>query len=274
MSDGNQIEFRQTGGHREPFEVPPVPRPNFAGAVRNYRDLGLPSRDRRIPFDGLVINGLLTALPGEDLARLLPYFEPVALDSGQSLYESGGEVIFAYFPQTTVVSKICSLTDGRTTEAAVIGYEGMVGLASILDDRAPSYSTKVTIGGKAVKISREDLQREFRAGTAIREILLKYAARFISQLSQRVVCNGSHHLDERLSTWLLMLDDRTNGEVLPLTHEQIGNHLGARRAGITNCCNDLRAAGAIDYRRGSINILSREIMEAAACECYQTLCDA
>src|SRR5262245_32941878 len=124
-----------------------------------------------IPFDGLLTNKLLTALPGHDLARLLSYLEPVSLAAGWNVYELGEEVDFVYFPETAIVANFHSLEDGTTTEAAVIGNEGMVGLSAILDSRAPSYWTQVTIAGSAVKCSREVIKQEFARSSTMQEVL-------------------------------------------------------------------------------------------------------
>ncbi|MGH9968698.1 MAG: Crp/Fnr family transcriptional regulator [Pyrinomonadaceae bacterium] len=105
----------------------------------------------------------------------------------------------------------------------------------------------------------------------MQEALLRYLNVLLIQLSQRAVCNGSHRLDERLSTWLLMIHDRSNGEPLPLTHEEIAYRLNTRRAGTTSSCNALRMSGMIENRRGLIRILNRKLLEAAACECYLAL---
>lgn len=247
------------------LEMPPRPR-RFSEFSSNGNGSARP-----IPFDGLLTNKLLTALPGEDLARLLSYLEPVSLEAGRNVYEQGQEVNFVYFPETAIVSNRHSLEDGTTTEAAVIGHEGMVGVPAILDTRAPSYWTQVTISGSAVKCSRDIIKQEFARSPAMQEVLLKYMNALLLQLSQRAVCNGSHHLDERLSTWLLMIHDRANGDPLALTHEQIAEHLGTRRAGITGACNSLRAGGGIRYSRGQMTILDRSVLEAAACECYETV---
>lgn len=147
----------------------------------------------------------------------------------------------------------------------------MVGLSAILDSGAPLYLTQVTVAGSAVKVNRDVIKREFGFGSAMQEALLRYLNVFLSQLSQRAVCNLSHRLDERLSTWLLMIHDRSDGEPLPLTHEEIAYRLGARRAGITSSCKALRISGMIEYRRGLIRILDRELLESATCECYQAL---
>jgi CRP-like cAMP-binding protein len=226
---------------------------------------------RPIRFDGFLTNKLLTALPGKDFARLLPYLEPVSLLAGHDVYEQGRQIASAYFPETAVISHVHPLADGSTTEAALIGNEGVVGLSAILDSGPPAYFTQVTVAGTAVKVSREVLKREFAISSAMQSGLLKYLNVLLSQLSQRAVCNGCHRLDERLSTWLLMLHDRSNGRQLPLTHETIAYRLGARRAGVTSSCSALRTNGIIQYRRGLIRILNRAMLERAACECYQML---
>lgn len=229
-----------------------------------------PTFARLIPFDGLVTNKLLTALPGEEFARLLPHLEPVFLPSNHDLYELGEDIDFIYFPETAVISHVYYLEDGSTAGATIVGNEGMVGLSAVLDGR-PSYWTQVTIAGTAVRIKPAIVKTEFVRGNAMQPLLLKYMSSRLAQLSQRAVCNGRHRLKDRFCTWLLMIHDRARGPELPLTHEEIANHLGARRPGITSSCNALKDKGIIRYRRGLIEIVDRERLEATACECYRAL---
>jgi CRP-like cAMP-binding protein len=224
-----------------------------------------------VAFNGLLSNRLLAKLPAADFKRLLPQLEPVSLATGQDLYKFGKEMDFAYFPETAVISHLYFLEDGSSTGAAIIGREGMVGLSSILEAGAPSYWAQVTVGGSAIRIEMEAVRREFARGEALQRLLLGYTNLRLMQLSQRAVCNGRHKLDERLCTWLLMIQDRTSEQQLPLTHEKIAHHLGTRRAGISTACNALRDNEIIDYHRGIICILDRHKLQAAACECYQTL---
>lgn len=224
-----------------------------------------------VPFNGPLINKLLTALPGPDLSRLLPHLEPVALHPFQDVYKFGERVEFVYFPETAVISHLYFLADGSTTGAAIIGREGMLGLSAIFNSPPPTYLTRVIVGGSALRTSTSIIKKEFQRSGLLHQLLLRYTNTRLAQLSQRAVCNGRHRLDERLCTWLLMILDRASDESLPLTHEEIAHHLGARRAGITTFCNQLRELGALDYRRGMINILDRQKLEMAACECYQTL---
>lgn len=226
---------------------------------------------KRVSFNGRLTNRLLTALPSEDLARLLPHLVPVSVAGGETIYALGEVIQNVYFPESAVVSHLHFMEDGSMTAATIVGREGLVGLSTIFDAPPPSYWTQVTIGGSALRVEREVIKREFARGGAMQRVLLGYTSTRLAQLSQRAVCNGRHRLDERLCTWLLMIHDRAGEEHLPLTHEAMAHHLGARRAGVTTSCNALRDGGAINYHRGVIQILDRRRLEAAACECYRTL---
>lgn len=228
-------------------------------------------RGERIPFTGLLTNKLLGALRGEDFTRLLPHLEPVAISTGSYLYEFGESIDFVYFPETAVISHVHILEDGGATAAAVVGSEGIVGLSALFDDQPSTNWIQVTIGGSALKISTEVIKGEFLRGAGLHHLILAHTNARLAQESQGAVCNARHRLDERLCTWLLMVNDRATDELLPLTHELIAEHLGARRAGITSACNVLRDNGIIDYHRGQMQILNREKLERAACECYEVL---
>ena len=226
---------------------------------------------RPVPFSGLLTNRLLTALPGEDFARLLPYLEPVSLSCGEDLYGFEEAVEDVYFPESAVISYLYTWEDGNTAEAALIGKEGLTGLSAIFDSPAPACHTQAIIPGTALRMSAEILRQEFARGQAMQRLLLAHAGIRIAQLSQRAVCNGRHTVIERLCSWLLMLHDRVGDDQLPLTHEQIARHLGSRRAGITEAATALRDGRLISSSRGRIHIIDRQGLEMAACECYHAL---
>lgn len=224
----------------------------------------------RVAFNGVLTNRLLALLPGADFARLLPSLEPISLSAGNKLHAFGESTRFAYFPETAVIAHLYLLEDGSMPAVSVIGNDGMIGLSAIFAAAAPLYETHITIGGTALRVSAEILRQEFARGGALQQVILNYASARMAQVSQKAVCNLRHKLDERLCTWLLMVQDRAREKVLRLTHERIAHYLGTRRAGISSACNVLRAGGIINYQRGSIRILERDLLEAAACECYQT----
>lgn len=227
--------------------------------------------DEAVSFNSLLANKLLAALPGEDFERLFPHLEPVALTAGEDLYPFDNGIHFAYFPESAIVSQLHVLADGSTTEAAMIGMEGLVGLSAIFNARQPNYWTRVLVSGSALRIRVDVLNEEFGRGGALQEAILAYAGVRLVQLSQRAVCSGRHKVDERLCCWLLMVHDRAGEGQLQLTHELIASHLGVRRASITENANELRDSNIISYGRGVLCVLDRQRLEAAACECYQMI---
>ena len=224
-----------------------------------------------IPFNGLLTNKVLAGLPGSEFEELLPHLEPVSLLPGHELYEPQQNIEFAYFPETAVISQLYLLEDGSTSGASIVGSEGMVGLSAIFGSGPPAYWTQVLVGGSALRVRAEVIKQEFVRGRAMQQLLLSHISARLTQLAQKAVCNGRHRVQERLSTWLLMIQDRVSEEQLPLTQEQIAHHLGARRPGITASCKALRDNGIISYHRGLIRILDRRTLEASACECYRAL---
>ena len=67
---------------------------------------------------------------------------------------------------------------------------------------------------------------------------------------------------------LLMMQDRLPGNSLLMTHELVACMLGVRRESMTQAAQALQAIDAIQYRRGHITIVSRELMESRVGDSY------
>jgi len=68
-----------------------------------------------------------------------------------------------------------------------------------------------------------------------------------------------------------MASDRVDGSEINLSHEFLSMMLGSRRPGITLALGTFREAGLISTRYSKIEILDREALQAAACECYASV---
>ncbi|HWS55332.1 MAG TPA: Crp/Fnr family transcriptional regulator, partial [Pyrinomonadaceae bacterium] len=221
---------------------------------------------------GLLANKLLSALPGEDFERLLPALDPVSLSS-RDKFDDSRDAAHVYFPEDSVVSHLVLLEDGSTVEAAMTGREGVVGLGAVFGQHTPSHWARVTLAGSALRMRADAFRREFAGGEALRALLLEHAGRHFAQVAQRAACIGRHRVEARLAVWLLMLHDRAGADELPLTQEFIARRLGTRRAGITEAAGRFQQRGLIAYSRGTLHLLDRPGLEAAACECYGALRD-
>ena len=217
----------------------------------------------------MLTNKILTGLPEADFARLRPLLQPVSLEAGECLSEAGEKVRFIYFPETCVLSCQANMQDGRSAEVGMIGVEGM-GITGLVDS-SPAHSLNVSIGGSALRVSTDDFRRELLRGGSIQQSLLTYAGEYVTQVSQRSACAIFHIVEQRFAVWLLLLLDRIGERVIQMTQERIAEHLGVRRAGVTVVVGGMQAAGAITYRRGTLRINDRQMLQAIACECYGAL---
>jgi CRP-like cAMP-binding protein len=211
--------------------------------------------------------GELLSIPGVTNS-LLPELRIVPLTVNQVLYEQGDKIDVVYFPLDCVMSGLAIMEDGTTLETQMVGREGLVGISAVLGGRISRHWVWVTISGNAVQLDAEVLDKLFVHNETALKALLKFYRSLITQVSQRCVCNTRHTILERLCCWLLMIHDRIGGNKLNLTQEMIASRVGARRAGITVAAGILQEMGAIEYRRGQLHIVSREVLEQAVCECY------
>ena len=213
-------------------------------------------------------NHLLGALPEADYQRLLPNLEHVPLELGWALYESGGEQGYVYFPTASIVSLLYVMEDGSSAEIAVVGNEGVVGVALFMGGESTPSRAVVQSAGYAYRLRGSVLKAEFERGGRLQVLLLRYTQALITQMAQTAVCNRHHSVEQQLCRWLLLSLDRLPSNELTMTQELIANMLGVRREGVTEAAGKLQAAGMIQYSRGKITVLDRPKLEARVCECY------
>ena len=213
-------------------------------------------------------NHLLAALPEAEWLRWQPLLERVPLPLGKVLYESGAAMGHVYFPTNAIVSLLYVMEDGGSAEIAVVGNEGVVGIALFMGGESTPSRAVVQSAGEGYRLPAQVMKQEFERSGPVLHLLLRYTQALITQMAQTAVCNRHHSLDQQLCRWLLLSMDRLYGNELVMTQELIANMLGVRREGVTEGALKLQKAGLIKYARGHITILDRPGLEARTCECY------
>ncbi len=213
-------------------------------------------------------NHILGALSPADWARLESSLQPVSLSLGTVVYESGVQLGYVYFPTTAIVSLLYVMADGASAEIAVVGKDGVVGIALFMGGESTPSRAVVQSAGEAYRMRSEIIKQEFIRGGDLQHLLLRYTQALITQMAQTAVCNRHHSIDQQLCRWLLMSLDRLEGDDLSMTQELIANMLGVRREGVTEAAGKLQVAGLIRYSRGHITVLDRAGIERRCCECY------
>ncbi|HVF30043.1 MAG TPA: Crp/Fnr family transcriptional regulator, partial [Pyrinomonadaceae bacterium] len=212
-------------------------------------------------------NSLLELIQPEHFLRLRQFIKRVSLTKDQYLYQQDDEIDVIYFPETAVVSEFQILEDGRTIEVGIIGTEGAVGIASAFNSCRAANCMQVCVPGSALAIGRDVIEREVMSDPRLQRVLHNYINGQIKQLSQRVVCNTFHSVEQRFCSWLLTLQKRSRREKFKLTHEHVARVLGVHRPSVTCIAQTLRERKLIDYGRARLVICNKSGLESVACRC-------
>ena len=213
-------------------------------------------------------NRLLASLSGADYLRLAGQLELMPMPLGMAVYESGSAQGSVYFPVDSVVSLLYVLEDGASTEIAVTGKEGLVGISLFMGGESTPSRAVVQSAGHGYRVRGPVLKQLFESSGDVQHLLLRFTQALITQMTQTAVCNRHHAVDQQLCRWLLLMLDRLVSNEVRMTQELIANMLGVRREGVTEAAGKLQAEGLIEYRRGRIRVLDRPRLEARVCECY------
>ena len=213
-------------------------------------------------------NHILAALPPESWSRLETEIELTPMPLGLVIYESGSPLEHVYFPTTSIVSLLYVMEDGHSGEIAIVGNEGIVGIALFMGGETTPSRGVVQSAGHAYRLPGRLLKEEFVLAGPMQRLLLRYTQALITQMAQTAVCNRHHTIDQQFARWLLLSLDRLASNDLVMTQELIANMLGVRREGVTEAAGKLQKLEMIRYSRGHITVLDRKGLEGHACECY------
>jgi CRP-like cAMP-binding protein len=216
-------------------------------------------------------NGLLSALPAAVTDSWVPHLETVDMELGQVVYEAGAELTHVYFPTTAIVSLLYVMENGASAEIAVVGNEGIVGVAIFMGGTSTLGRAVVQSAGRCFRLKADIVEQEFNRASAVLRLLLRYTQALLTQMIQTAACNRHHNLHQQLCRWLLLSLDRLPNHELVMTQELIANMLGVRREGVTEAAGKLQKEGLIRYQRGHITVLDRPGLEKCTCECYSVV---
>jgi CRP-like cAMP-binding protein len=223
------------------------------------------------PFADPRRNRLLAALPVAQWLEWRPMLEQVFMPLGSVVYEAGRELHYVHFPISSIVSIRQTLADGSSTQIALVGCEGFVGLPALVGGTPTGSSAVVQTGGVGFRMKAASVRTEFERVGPVMRLLLRYIQALMAQMSQTAVCNRHHTPEQQLSVYLLLSLDRLPGDEIIVTHEMIASLLGLRRETITQAMKKLQSKGAIRYCRKHIYVIDRLALEQCACECYRVI---
>ncbi len=215
-------------------------------------------------------NNLLRALREPDYGLIAPNLFARAGAIDDVLYNPGDDVDVVHFPcGPSMVSFLVVAEDGRDVETVLVGREGAVG-GIVSHGRLPAYTRVVVkFGGAFVGLKVADLEAAKAKSSALRNYFARYADCLLAQIFQTSACNAIHSAEQRAAKWIIAATERTGGDIVPFTHEELAAMLGAGRSHTTRVLQSFRSRGLIETRRGSLMVRDHPALKAIACPCNE-----
>src|SRR5579863_7834358 len=215
-----------------------------------------------------VSNKVLLATPDNEYEAMRSDLRHIDLPHHLSLHEPTESIEFVFFPNRGMVSQVVVTKDGRTVEVGVVGNEGFVGAGLAVGLSRSSVREIIQIAGDGFRMMGNALERILRSAPQLQMILGRHEGLQGMQVAQTAACNRLHEIQQRLSRWLLMTQDRVDSAALPITDDFIATMMGTDRSTVSLAASELQKKRIIEYVRGAVKIVNRRKLEKSACECY------
>ncbi len=224
--------------------------------------------ERTNPAGKPVVNSILLSIPNDEFDWIRPHLEFVTLPHHRTIQEANQKVEFGYFLNSGMISLVVTTRDGESVEAGVVGNEGFSPLPLAAGIKRIPHRSIIQVSGDGFKVRVDALEKALQMSPQLQRLLNRYAAVHGMQVAQTAGCNRLHSLEQRLSRWLLLIQDRVESGLLRITHDFLATMLGTDRPSVSLAAGGLQKRRIIEYAHGTVKILNRKELEGSACECY------
>ncbi len=216
-------------------------------------------------------NHFIASLDPEETALIQPLLRRVSVVIDQIVVDQGAAIEEVHFPTDAQFANLIRFPDGSAIETAVVGNEGLTGLAPFMADRGSAWEIVCRASGDAYVASATALRALVAERPKLMARLLALTDLYQAQAAQTAACNALHPAPDRIAKWILTASDLSPMETLVFRQEELARLIGARRSTVSEAASQLKRRRLISYARGIIRIVDRPGLEAAACDCYRML---
>jgi CRP-like cAMP-binding protein len=213
-------------------------------------------------------NKLFSLVPSAELDVLLRSLEAIDLPKGFVIAKIKAPIEYVYFPETGLGSIVSVSPLGEKAEAGMFGYEGFGPTPPAADSSRSYHEVVIQSEGHGHRMSVAALWAAMDLCPNFAKLLTRSSHNLATQVSYTALCNAVHHIDQRLTRWLLMSHDRLREDELRITHEYLSLMLAVRRTSVTDALHILEGKHFIRAERGKVTIRDRTAMEAFARDLY------
>ena len=216
-------------------------------------------------------NHLLRSLTDAEFARIDPYLEAVSFPRSTELEAANEQIEHVYFPTSGIASIVALDEGGDSVDTAMIGREGMTGLPVFLGTGSSPSRTIVQVALKGTRMRADALRSALADGGTLMRLLQRHTQVVIVTMTQLILCNRIHRLDQRAARWLLQVDERVEEEPFHVTQEFLAQMIGVQRPALSVAMRQFKDQGLVRYARGQISIADRDGLALRSCGCIRLI---
>lgn len=212
-------------------------------------------------------NGLIAQLDAADQAMLLRRAKLVTLNVGDVLTTPEASASRIYFPVSGSIALFVG-RQGKSTATGLavglIGVEGAAGLQAALGFGAGNLELVVQSAGQAYAVDGMTAQRLVQRRRSMLLLFSRYLWTVYDAIAVLASRLNTQDIKVRLAYWLLLSAQRCTPDPLLLTHAQIAQMLGVRRASVSIAAREMKIKHYISYSRGHIELKNIEALQRLA----------
>ncbi|MBT9466578.1 Crp/Fnr family transcriptional regulator [Hydrogenophaga sp.] len=190
------------------------------------------------------------------------------LPAGHEVHAPGTATAHVYFPTTALVALMQPMPGGGDVSVALVGNDGMLGLAAFMGDFFESGRAVVLHPGAAWTLPVSALTAHGPDSVRVTQAVLGYLQALTDQMSQTALCQRTHSVEQRLCRWLLMAFNRLPDDALAIDLSDLTAQLDAPLDALAGAAEQLVRLGALACEPGRLRLLDRAVLQAQACDCH------
>ena len=197
---------------------------------------------------------ILAGIPEDDARRVLQIARRRVFGRREVVFHRGDPADTLHLVHSGRYAVRINTPLGDTVMLSLIGPGETFGEIALLDDTAPRSATVVAVEkGETRSIHKLDFDALRERHPAVADILATALALRVRRLSELLVEAHYESADTRVLRRVAELAD--DGDVVPLTQEELSNLAGTSRATVNRVLREAQARGEVALRRGRIEVL-------------------
>ncbi|MBI4493570.1 MAG: Crp/Fnr family transcriptional regulator [Chloroflexi bacterium] len=246
-----------------PKGVLPGLRRVFGAPAREPRDA---EAQRAYKREFLRAIDIFRDLSSEDLAWLEGATRMTTAPKGQIIYhqEDTAEGLFLLKRGRVRLSRLSP--SGKKLELAVLEPGTFFGEMPLLGERMRNASAEAVEDCTLCVMSQADIERLVLRRPEVALRMLEILGRRLAHSETRLEDLAYRSVPARLASVLLRLGREHGGVVEGITHQELGDMVGAYRETITKILDEFQAAGYVELGRRRIRVLDRSALDSLLAE--------